>query len=166
MAKKITLAYGYKPDFNSVGIYTTQKDYRICWLLNQNLGLSFIRVPDFFHSSSTDTPGGLFQDTPGQTDANQEGHAVFMHFDTNNKACLSLVANKGPNGKLFPEHSNLDYLLVIKKPGLVYSVDSLIQLIKKIPQVTMAFPADGPLSKKINDFYFDFELFLTDQGIH
>lgn len=166
MAKKITLAFGYKPDFNSVGIYTTQKDYRICWLLNQNLGLGFIRVSDFFHSSQKDIQEGLFQDAPGQTDAKQEGHAVFMHFDANNNACLSLIANKGSNGWLFPEHSNLDYLLVVNKPGLVFSVDSLIQSIKKIPQVTMAFPADGPLSKKINDFYFDFELYLTDQEIH
>jgi hypothetical protein len=35
------------PDFDLIQIYCHQKDYRLCWALNEHLGSSFQRVDDF-----------------------------------------------------------------------------------------------------------------------
>ncbi|EOZ96946.1 hypothetical protein A33Q_1864 [Indibacter alkaliphilus LW1] len=45
--KKIKLIVEHSYDFELLGIVAPLKDYKMAWLLNQNLGLHLVKNPDF-----------------------------------------------------------------------------------------------------------------------
>ena len=54
MAKKHILNLAFEHNFVVVGIFSAEKDYRMCWLLDMHLGLNLKRLPDFTYPAVSD----------------------------------------------------------------------------------------------------------------
>ncbi|TVR41702.1 MAG: IPExxxVDY family protein [Bacteroidia bacterium] len=148
MPKKLKLKIEQIHDFKTVGIFSTQKDYRLCWLLNKTLNLDLKRIDDFLHSPhNQNTPSSFplfYQEIP---------RLMLRYF---------LLNNRSKEGLLFPEPKNLDYLLLLDKPSEQHDIDALIKKIRSVPMVQAAYLLDGKLGKKADSFFYDFEMHITD----
>ncbi len=148
MAKKLKLEVSYRPEFRATGLFTAQKDYRLCWLLNQHLHIDLQRLPDFEYLC-------LNQSTPG--------HFAVYHYELPELMMrYFLVCNKSSEGVLFGEPKNLDYLLLLKQPSDQLQLDDLITKIRKVPMMQAVFDLDEKLGKRGNAFFYDFEMYLGE----
>lgn len=148
MSKKRTLAIDYTPDFKAVGIFTAQKDYRLCWLLDQYLHTAFQRLPDFSLFPESQKP-------PLQV-------PVFRHTERRLLSNYFLVSNKLDTTALFQKPANMDYLFLVQQPSDQFDLQQLIREIRNIPQVNTAIEAGPFLGKAAESFYFDFEHYLVN----
>ncbi len=149
MSKKRRLEISYTPDFRAVGIFTAQKGYRLCWLLNRHLGVSFRRMPEFVHNP----------DKPSR----QRKITVYSYTNPGQLIRYYLIPNKSGNAPLF-ESPNMDYLFLINAPSDQFEILPLIKTIRNIPQVSTAMEAGEVFDKASEGFFYDLELYLSGSG--
>lgn len=149
MTKKHVLQHEYRHNFKVIGISSAQKDYRLCWLINNQLGYDLKRLPDFIHKHPDHDREQSY------SVYHYEEPAMFLH--------INLLANKSEEHQLFLQPRNTDYLLLFKQPSEQLNLEELVKAIRKIPQVQAAFLLPRVNDKKYSAFFFDFELFLTRQ---
>ena len=134
---KYTLDEEYEYDFRLIGISCHEKDYRICWGLNNGLRLSLAKEEKGIEVLMKKT--------------NEfSKHAVYSYFQEDTENEFTLLNNRSNAGYLVPEQAHADYLFMIKES---YDVDilALISKIKSIPFVLTAFEVKvGNLKSKEN----------------
>jgi hypothetical protein len=134
---KYTLEEEYEYDFRLIGISCHEKDYRICWGLNNGLRLSLAKEEKGIEVLMKKT--------------NEfSKHAVYSYFQEDTENEFTLLNNRSNAGYLVPEQAHADYLFMIKES---YDVDilALISKIKSIPFVLTAFEVKvGNLKSKEN----------------
>ena len=134
---KYTLDEEYEYDFRLIGISCHEKDYRICWGLNNGLRLSLAKEEKGIEVLMKKT--------------NEfSKHAVYSYFQEDTENEFTLLNNRSNAGYLVPEQAQADYLFMIKES---YDVDilALISKIKSIPFVLTAFEVKvGNLKSKEN----------------
>lgn len=125
---KHTLEIEYDYDFVLIGISSHEKDYRICWALNNQLGLNLIKTdaleikdkkqddPSFFSLFSFELPD------------------EFMEY--------FIIANRSEKGLLIPEQKQVDYFFIIRGEIENDKVMDMIRLIKESSLVQTAFRVD------------------------
>lgn len=125
---KHTLEIEYDYDFVLIGISSHEKDYRICWALNNQLGLNLIKTdaleikdkkqdePSFFSLFSFELPD------------------EFMEY--------FIIANRSEKGLLIPEQKQVDYFFIIRGEIENDKVMEVIRLIKESSLVQTAFRVD------------------------
>ncbi len=146
MPKKLKLDIAYTPEFRAIGLFTAQKDYRLCWFLNQHLHTDLRRLPDFRYTPHTQSSQGCF--------------SVFHYAVPKLMMHYFLVANKSHEGLLFKEPKNLDYLLLLKQPSDQLKLEPLIANIRRLSMIQAAFLLDKKLGKGTTAFFYDFEMYL------
>lgn len=124
---KHTLDFEIEYDFILIGINCHQKDYKICWALNQTLGIKMERQE-----------GHVLQSEKGLTESN---FSNFKFEDEDNKNTFHLFKNKSANGVLIPEQKFIDYLLKIDHDE-TFEIDDLVNTIKSIDFVLTAYQLD------------------------
>jgi len=147
MAKKHVLQVEFNPHFQVIGVFSPQKDYRMCWLLEKHLGMNMKRLADFdfpVTASTTSCPYPVFH------------YSQPVHF-----LDVYLLPNRSEETPLFREPKNLDYLLLFKKSGEPHPTEESLQAIRSIPQVQAAFVLNLTPEKKASEFFFDFEMYLA-----
>ncbi len=146
MSKKRKLSIEYVPEFTNIGIFTSQKDYRLCWFLNQTLNLDFKRLPDFLHlpyKQTKESPFPLFFDELPQ---------LLIQF--------FIIVNKTSAGILFDQPRNLDFLLLLKNSSGQANAEEIMNSIKNIPMVQAAYLLDGKLGKRATTIFYDLEMHI------
>lgn len=125
---KHTLEIEYDYDFVLIGISSHEKDYRICWALNNQLGLDLVKTdaleikdkkqddPSFFSLFSFELPD------------------EFMEY--------FIIANRSEKGLLIPEQKQVDYFFIIRGEIENEKVMDMIRLIKESSLVQTAFRVD------------------------
>ena len=125
---KHTLEIEYDYDFVLIGISSHEKDYRICWALNNQLGLNLIKTdaleikdkkqddPSFFSLFSFELPD------------------EFMEY--------FIIANRSEKGLLITEQKQVDYFFIIRGEIENNKVMDMIRLIKESSLVQTAFRVD------------------------
>ena len=125
---KHTLEIEYDYDFVLIGISSHEKDYRICWALNNQLGLNLVKTdaleikdkkqddPSFFSLFSFELPD------------------EFMEY--------FIIANRSEKGLLIPEQKQVDYFFIIRGEIENDKVMDMIRLIKESSLVQTAFRVD------------------------
>ena len=125
---KHTLEIEYDYDFVLIGISSHEKDYRICWALNNQLGLNLVKTealeikdkkqddPSFFSLFSFELPD------------------EFMEY--------FIIANRSEKGLLIPEQKQVDYFFIIRGEIENDKVMEMIKLIKESSLVQTAFRVD------------------------
>ena len=122
---KYILEDEYEFDFLLLGISCHEKDYRLCWALNQALSLHLKKgdadLEIFFKKKNKRSLHSLY---------------VFINEDTRNE--FYLLKNRSDSGFIIPEQPHADYLLMIKEK---YTLDfnSILLKIRSVPFILMAF---------------------------
>ncbi len=111
--------------FILIGISSHENDYRICWALNNTLGMSLKRSENltiYNHRLSRNQVFSMYQYADQET---------LYHYH--------LISNRCDNGFLLEEMSNIDYILKISgDTGKNFSAQ-LVHKLKKNDVITTAF---------------------------
>ncbi|MFT6816092.1 MAG: hypothetical protein ACJAZ3_002009 [Sphingobacteriales bacterium] len=127
--------------FKVFGIVCSEKDYRLCWLLNNNCGLTLSRAEDI--ESKYKTGSKYF--------------TVFTTVNLDGENIISLLKNKVEGGYFVPEKKEIDYFLTVSEHLTNTEFKSLQEDLKKIPQVLTAFEVD-PESLKSKENFLSLEI--------
>src|ERR1700677_591253 len=92
---KTKLKIEYDFDFCLIGIVCSEKDFRLCWLINNQVGLKLSKTED--HTSGAGK------------------HSLFSFNNEDLMQDYYLVENKADTGKLLlEEHQHTDYFIIVK----------------------------------------------------
>ena len=117
-------------DYRLVGIASALKEYKVCHHLNQLLGSDFRKLPALVFEPKDRTRKTEF--------------SVFKAEDAD-KNTFVVFTNKNMGEYLLPEISNFDYLVQIRGKLADDYVSSLMEAIRKFPEVVMCL--EVPLKK-------------------
>lgn len=115
----------YEFDFILLGVSCHEKDYRLCWAMNQALEISLSKEErDIEVIIKKSNRCSL--------------HSMFTYFDEDNEIEYRLIANRSTMGVLVPEKSQADYLLMISD-NYFSSTNELKKKVNEIPFVLTSF---------------------------
>lgn len=138
--KKHLLEIEYDYDFVLIGISSHEKDYRICWALNNKLDLELIKT-----------------DALEIKDKKQEEASSFSLFICERPDEFMeylIIANRSEKGLLIPEQKQMDYFFVIKGEIEEEKIQEMINKIKEINFVLTAVRIDPSLLKSKQNLIF------------
>jgi len=117
-----------------LGIASDEPDFKLCWLINQNLSANFVRIEniELFYSRSDD----------------KQSFAIFQHFDEATLLTYRIIRNRSDNGYFLEEFKALDYVVHIQGDILQDEISSFIKKVTAIPSVRLCVPVE--LSKVRN----------------
>lgn len=120
------------------GINSTTSDYRLCWNINKELGLSLKRIDALSVYTKENEP---------------VLHNHFAHVQEEENEAIHLIENKRGNSLFLPDVPQADYLFIIE--GTEYEEDAnVLRILKGIRPVLMAFSVDlESLKRKQNLLY-------------
>lgn len=155
---KHTLEIEYDYDFVLIGISSHEKDYRLCWMLNKQLGL------ELFKTDSLEIKGKK-QETPSFFSLfTYENEELFREYTViaNLSESKSVIkgdslfdaVNPAENELLIPEHKQMDYFFVIKGEIENEETDEIIRKIKEIESVQTAVRIDVTQLKSKQNIIF------------
>ncbi|MBP8822674.1 MAG: IPExxxVDY family protein [Flavobacteriales bacterium] len=123
---KLKLDSDLLPEVSIFAISSHVNDYRLCWALNNSMGINMAR--------RRYEPGFPNED-PGLRPT------AFDHFDEVSQATISLLSNHSPQGLLVPEQRNADYFLLVDHacPWAPYEA---LDLVRRADFVLMAYPLE------------------------
>lgn len=122
MLHHLDVEYDY--DFLLLAISCFEKDYRMCWLVNKQMGTQLERG----------------EDISVEYNEGSSVHSVFSGEFEDEHCHFTLIKNRDSEGVLLPELVQIDYLLKVEEyPG---NVEELISAIRGIPQVNGVYPIE------------------------
>ena len=136
--KKLLIEYDY--DFLLFGISCSEKLYRICWALNNQLKLSLVKDKDI-----------------EVVEKNQIIHTKFPVFFFHQKETLTeyrVISNKIENKLFVSEFKQADYLFVIQGNFLSAEKTNILKKIKEVAFVQTAFEINPQQIKSKDNFIF------------
>ena len=139
VAKKQSFTLDFTPDldFTVIAIFSSLRDFKLCFQLNNLLGLSMVRQPDL----------ELILDKKGST-----GMFTRFFFLSEDEEEFYLIANRGSNGHFIPEVKHADYFLVIKNRGRYTSESVVLRQIQSIRNGSSAMPLKTDELTSIENF--------------
>ena len=135
---KLILSLDEDYDFNLIGISCHAKDYRLCWELNQALGIELVRVDDYEITKKKEV----------------SNYAFYEFLDNINYLDFYLIANKGSKGNLIPEHKTTDFFLMLKGHSSDGQLTDFTIKINELSLVLAAFKVDPESLKSKQNLLF------------
>ena len=125
---KHTLEIEYDYDFVLIGISSHEKDYRICWALNNKLELDLVKAePLEIKDKKQNEPSNF---------------SLFECIRADEFIEYFVIANRSEKGMLIPEQKQMDYFFVIRGEIEEDDVKDIVKKIKEINLVQTAFRID------------------------
>ncbi len=150
MAKKIALKLGYESPFTVFSVFSTQKDYRLAWLLNQGLGFELERIGDFTHHFS---------------ETKQAAFSLFQYHYQQYRMQVFLLSNKSSEGPILSETPVPDFLLLFWNMSDFFDLKQFQKDLRKISQVQTIIEVSEKTQRKHEAFFYDLEYFLSKNKI-
>jgi hypothetical protein len=139
--KKFTLNIEeeFELDFELIGISCHEKDFRLCYDLNNQLEIDLIRIKDLEI---------VLKNSKGS-------YSLYEYLDDENRIDYYLISNRSEKGTLIPEQKGTDYFLQLK--GVTYDemVEELIDKISSLPIVLTAYKINVNTLKSKQNLIFD-----------
>jgi hypothetical protein len=136
MAKKIMLESRAEASYFTIaGISCHLPDYRLSFMVNQNLPASFRRMDDF---------GGSY--------------SLFFYRDDECRNSYYLISNRSEEKALFPELKQTDFIMLVEGPFKKVQLDRLLKTIRTIPNVLTSFEIKAESLRNFSGFLSDLEL--------
>ena len=132
--KIVKLQIGETNSFTLIGISSHENDYRLVWAMNNAFSFQFNRIENlviFNQKLNTDLE-----------------FSRFIFSDEDKYLTYHLISNRCPDGFLFPEIKNLDYLLQITGEMDLKHLAIIFKELKKVSIVSATFMIDP---KKLKD---------------
>jgi hypothetical protein len=127
-------------DFVLIAVTTSQKDYRVCYLINKFLNFNFTKIPDLEVDMVQASGPVLF--------------SIYHYSWEATETDFYFIANKGSEGYLVPEISKADYFLMIRNYIDDNELDALISALNKIPEIVAAVKIDPKKIKSRENLLF------------
>jgi len=137
MAKLVLSFQENEFDFGLLAISTHIKDYRICWEINNFIGLDLQRSDDLELKTSSGIASFSF----------------FSYYNEDTNISVYLLGNRSTGGLLIPEKKQADFFLIIKDATEDYHNEKLIEL-KKLPNVLAVYSLNPLELKSKNNLLF------------
>lgn len=136
MSKKL-LTFEYEFDFFLIGISCHEKDYRLCWNINQTLQIDLVKIESLEIYNAKEKTRNYF--------------SLFAYEDEENQRTVYLISNRGNQGLLISEQKKTDFFLLIKGALLHTDKENFLQELKKISLILTSFEIDpGKLKSRKN----------------
>ena len=135
MAKKThILNTAIDENYCLLGLASDEKDYRLCWLINNELSTEFERIDNLeLYLKKTDT---------------SQIFSIYQYDDEDSLLTYRIIKNISENGYFLDKVKNLDYLIHIQGEILPDEISGFIKKISKISAIRLCVPVD---LRKIND---------------
>ncbi len=138
--KKYLLEIEYDFDFVLIGISSHEKDYRICWALNNKLGLELIKTD--------------MLEIKDKKQDDVSDFSLFLCERPDEFMEYLIIANRSEKGLLIPEQKQMDYFFMIKGEIDDEKVNDIIDKIKEINFVLTAIRINPSLLKSKQNLIF------------
>lgn len=156
--KKFKLDIQYDYDFTLIGICSAEKEYRICWALNKQIGIELQKTENYFFKKS---------------DIDFAEFSMYLSENEREFTSFYLVKNEGIRTKpseltvlqqtsiptkeslkewLVPEEKQCDYFLLLK--GDFLDAEKILSEIIEIPMVITAYKIDPKKLKSKQNLLF------------
>lgn len=156
---KHTLKIEYDYDFVLIGISSHEKDYRLCWALNNTLGIELTKGESLeIKSKKEDTPS-FFSLFKYEDEDDFKEYFILANISENKQYepkeqtlfNKGLKGNSTENGILIPEHKQMNYFFVIRGEIEEEQVEELLMKLKEIDMILTTVRIDaGELKSKSN----------------
>ena len=120
---KLDIEYDY--DFTLFGISCHEKDYRICWALNNKLRLEFKKVQDI--------------ESKEKKKKENTKYPLFEFIDEEAHREYFIIGNRSDSALLIPEQKHADYFLMVRGNFNDAEKEILLKNIKSIQIILTAF---------------------------
>ena len=120
---KLDIEYDY--DFTLFGISCHEKDYRICWALNNKLRLEFKKVQDI--------------ELKEKKKKENTKYPLFEFIDEEVHREYFIISNRSDSALLIPEQKHADYFLMVRGNFNDAEKEILLKNIKSIQIILTAF---------------------------
>lgn len=125
-------------DFLLFGLSCHEREYRLAWYINKELGLLFTCEEDLkVHQKSVES-----------------AHAFYRHFDEDSELQIVLLQNRSSEGWVLPELKEIDFFIKVESDG-EFEEEDFFQKLKKIPVVNACFKVDPNKLKNRENLIFD-----------
>lgn len=135
--EKLHISFDGFFDFNLLGISCSEKDYRLCWALNQILGIDMVRLSN--------------EGMPSREHLLE--FPFFEYNDEENGRVYRLLSNRFETKILMKELKNIDYLFLIQ--GEDINLQEITELIGGIEFVFLATEIEIDKLKEKDLLYLD-----------
>jgi hypothetical protein len=133
--KIVKLQIGETNSFTLIGISSHENDYRLVWAMNNAFSFQFTRIENLV----------IFNQ---KLSADLE-FSRFIFSDEDKYLTYHLISNRCPDGFLFPEIKNLDYLLQITGELDSKHLAVILKELKKVGIVSASFMIDPKQLKDV-----------------
>ena len=133
--KIVKLQIGETNSFTLIGISSHENDYRLVWAMNNAFSFQFNRIENLV----------IFNQ---KLNADLE-FSRFIFSDEDKYLTYHLISNRCPDGFLFPEIKNLDYLLQITGEMDLKHLAIIFKELKKVSIVSATFMIDPKQLKDV-----------------
>ncbi len=126
--KKHKLDLAIQADFCLLGMVADEPDYKLCWMINNALGMAFEKLDDLklFHRK-------LQED---------QFFSIFGYQDEDALLSYRIINNKSDRGFFLDELKNLDFLVHIQGEITTDKINSFLHQSAALPPVRMCVPVD------------------------
>lgn len=131
---KTRLQFEYDYGFCLIGIVCHEKDYRLCWTLNNLFDIKLAKVEDHVTEHSQ--------------------HSMFSYIQEHLFRDYHLIANRGKDGLLIEEHKQMDYFFIIKGTLEEEEIKQLLDLIKNAELIGGAYGIEAQSLKSKHNLVF------------
>jgi hypothetical protein len=135
--KKVKLQISNEINFTLIGLSSHENDYRLVWALNSKLFFEFTRMADL-----------VVHHPKLKTDLE---FSRYIHTDEDKYLVFYLIANRCPDGFLFPELKNLDYLIQINGEITEGEKTQLTKKLKTVEVISACFSLEPANIKEIRN---------------
>lgn len=135
--EKLHISFDGFFDFKLLGISCSEKDYRLCWALNQTLGIDMVRLSN--------------EGMPSREHLLE--FPFFEYNDEENGRIFRLLSNRFETKILMKELKNIDYLFLIQ--GEDINLQEITELIGGIEFVFLATEIEIDKLKEKDLLYLD-----------
>lgn len=104
-------------NFSIFGIHTSEKDYKLCWLINEHLSLKLSKSEDIF----LEAKNGVIHN-----------YSAYSHFDDNDEILYRLISNKNGVNYLVEELKNIDFIFQIFDKDNVSKISSDLKKVENV----------------------------------
>ena len=128
VVKKHKLEVAIEEDFCLLGVVADEPDYKLCWRINQVLGMAFEKLDDLilFHRKLKE----------------EQSFSNFFYQDEDALVTYRIINNRSEQGYFLDELKNLDYLVHIQGDIITEKIGNFMQLVGSLSPVRMCVPVD------------------------
>lgn len=137
---KYTLSIENDFNFDIFGLCSHEGDYRLCWSINEQMGLCLEKSLEPYMVS-------------GKKGEVISSHSFYEWHDEEECVNYYFIKNKNEGKFLIPEKAQIDFFLVIIESGVI-DKDEFLNELKNISCVLTAFNFDPDTLKSANRFLF------------